>query len=80
MTIMASAVAGDNNVTADGSTVRVVVNWSTAGFGHALEVFVPVALSPRKADRFIREAVAADILAVGSITIDPDDIYFPMTN
>jgi hypothetical protein len=42
---------------------------------------VPYSLHPpRKLDEFIRDAVAAAILNISGLTIDPYDIYFPMTN
>jgi len=39
----------------------------------------PVTLSAKKADRFVREDMAAAVLAQLNLTIDPNDIYIPFS-
>lgn len=40
---------------------------------------VPVSYGAKKADRFIREAIAAAIFGNCGLTIDPEDIYIPFS-
>jgi hypothetical protein len=90
MTVRAIAVVIGNaaaiDVNANGYNVEL--SWHAvddtppmvASSGNTFSAVVSFTLSPRKADNAIRQAVAADILAHANLTIDPDDVYFPMSN
>jgi len=39
---------------------------------------IPFSWGAKRVNRFIRERTAAAILAAYSLTIDPEDIYFPL--
>jgi hypothetical protein len=45
-----------------------------------IAITIPVGLSHRKSDETIRRNLVTDILNRLSITVDPDDIYFPMSS
>jgi hypothetical protein len=63
-----------------------ILEQTSLSFNGSNSIQVPYALSPKKADKFIRETISDAILAgvMNSDTtgwlIHPDDIYFPMTN
>lgn len=44
---------------------------------YRVDVSIPFGTNPVKANRLLREAVAAEILSAHSLTIDPSDIYCP---
>lgn len=56
-----------------------VTDGTTAHTGDSFALF-PAMWGARKADRYIRERTAASILAAYSPTIDPEDVYIPLTS
>ena len=80
-----ATIINDPTVPADSyATACVVYAVDSADPASVLNVNIPVyvsyALKPRKADSFIRQAIADVLLSDHGLTVDPDDIYFPMTN
>ena len=49
-------------------------------FGTNVRIFVPLSFNARRADRCIREGIAAEVLRQSSLTIDPEDIYIPLSS
>jgi hypothetical protein len=72
----------DNEVSPDDHyhlTVNyVVTNGTTAQSASQQGVIFPVSWGVKRGNRYIREQVAASILQIHSLTIDPEDIYFPL--
>lgn len=59
-----------------GYAVRVSVDGGAVQ-GISNQAAVPIALSAKKADAFIRKDMADKLLSTLGVTIDPDDIYIP---
>jgi hypothetical protein len=51
---------------------------TNTGGGSTFALF-PISFSQRQANRYIRERVAASVLAIYSTAIDPEDIYIPLS-
>lgn len=72
-----------DNATSPDDHYMVVVNYSatdgtTAVSGDAFAIS-PMSWGARRADRYLRERIAAQVLASYSLTIDPEDIYIPLS-
>lgn len=50
---------------------------TATSFGGA--AYPPPGTTSKRADKMIREAVAAEVLSVTNLVIDPDDIYIPFS-
>jgi hypothetical protein len=78
----AFARPADNQTSPDDSFYVGVHYWVTDGTtaheGDASGIF-PAAWSHRKSNRYVRERIAAAILSSWSLTIDPEDIYIPLS-
>lgn len=69
---------GDVGISAYAPTVTYDVrDGSNSHYGSSVVVSIPHGTDSAKANRSLREAVAADILSQFSLTIDPGDIYCP---
>ena len=89
MKVYAIVTGVNGNTNADG-TFPLPIDYTISGVdgngvpanlgGFSIHVSVPVDFSFKKSDRAIRQKVSDDILSRYSISVDPDDIYFPTSN
>jgi hypothetical protein len=81
MTVSAIAIAG--SITIQTNEYIVSPHWFVTDGINTYEgdasAEIPFTWGSRHANRFIRERIAASILSSHSLTIDPEDIYIPLS-
>ena len=63
-----------------GVNLTIHASDGTAAQERSTSCTIPISWTQRRADRFIRETIAAEVSSNFSLIIDPEDIYIPLSS